>query len=42
MESVASLTQSPISEVLTLARQFEPVLRYTEGELFPPAGGTLR
>lgn len=36
MESVASLTQSPISEVLTLARRFEPVLRYTEGELFLP------
>jgi hypothetical protein len=36
MESVASLTQSPVSEVLTLARRFEPVLRYTEGELFLP------
>jgi hypothetical protein len=36
MESVASLTQSPISEVLTLARRFESVLRYTEGELFLP------
>ena len=36
MESVGSLTQSPVSEVLTLARRFEPVLRYTEGELFLP------
>jgi hypothetical protein len=36
MESVASSTQSPVSEVLTLARRFEPVLRYTEGELFLP------
>jgi hypothetical protein len=36
MESVDSLTQSPVSEVLTLARRFEPVLRYTEGELFLP------
>ena len=36
MESVASLTQSPVSEVLTLARRFEPVVRYTEGELFLP------
>jgi hypothetical protein len=35
-ESVDSLTQSPVSEVLTLARRFEPVLRYTEGELFLP------
>ena len=26
----------PVSEVLTLARRFEPVLRYTEGELFLP------
>jgi hypothetical protein len=36
MESVASLTHSPVSEVLTVARRFEPVLRYTEGELFLP------
>jgi hypothetical protein len=36
MESVASLTQAPVSEVLTLARRFEPVVRYTEGELFLP------
>jgi hypothetical protein len=36
MESVASATQSSVSEVLTLARRFEPVLRYTEGELFLP------
>ena len=36
MESVASLTHSPVSEVLTVARRFEPVLRYTEGGLFLP------
>jgi hypothetical protein len=36
MESVDSPTQSPVSEVLTLARRFEPVLRYTKGELFLP------
>ncbi len=36
MESVDSPTQSPRSEVLTLARRFEPVLRYTKGELFLP------
>jgi hypothetical protein len=43
MEFVASLTQAPVSEVLTLARRFEPVVRYTEGELFlPMPGGTLR
>src|SRR4029450_156879 len=35
-ESVDSPTQSPVSEVLTLARRFEPVLRYTKGELFLP------
>ena len=36
MESVDSPTQSPVSEVLALARRFEPVLRYTKGELFLP------
>jgi hypothetical protein len=36
MESVASLTQSAVSDVHTLARRFEPVLRYTQGELFFP------
>jgi hypothetical protein len=36
MESVASLTQSAVSDVHTLARRFEPVLRYTQGELFLP------
>jgi hypothetical protein len=36
MESVATSTQSAVSEVLALARRFEPVLRYTEGELFFP------
>jgi hypothetical protein len=36
MDSVGLLLQSPVSDVLTLARRFEPVLRYTEGELFFP------
>jgi len=36
MESVASLTQSAVSDLRTLARRFEPVLRYTQGELFLP------
>jgi hypothetical protein len=36
MGSVGVLLQSPVSDVLTLARRFEPVLRYTEGELFFP------
>ena len=36
MDSVGLLVQSPISDVLTLARRFEPVLRYTQGELFFP------
>ena len=36
MESVTSLQHSSISDVLTLARRFEPVLRYTKGELFLP------
>jgi hypothetical protein len=36
MESVDPMTQSSRSEVFTLARRFEPVLRYTEGELFLP------
>jgi hypothetical protein len=36
MESVASMTQSAVSDVQTLARRFEPVLRYTQGELFFP------
>ncbi len=36
MESVASLTQSAVSDVPTLAQRFEPVLRYTQGELFLP------
>jgi hypothetical protein len=30
MESVTSLQHSSISDVLTLARRFEPVLRYTK------------
>jgi hypothetical protein len=33
---VGLIVQSPISDVLTLARRFEPVLRYTQGELFLP------
>jgi hypothetical protein len=36
MDSVGLLVQSPISDVLRLARRFEPVLRYTRGELFFP------
>jgi hypothetical protein len=36
MDSVGLLVQSPVSDVLTLARRFEPVLRYTHGELFFP------
>ena len=36
MDSVGLLVQSPVSDVLTLARQFEPVLRYIQGELFFP------
>jgi hypothetical protein len=36
MESVASLTPSAVSDVHTLAQRFEPVLRYTQGELFLP------
>jgi hypothetical protein len=36
MDSVDLLVQSPVSDVLTLARRFEPVLRYTKGELFLP------
>jgi hypothetical protein len=36
MESVAPLQHSTVSDVLTLARRFEPVLRYTNGELFLP------
>src|SRR4249919_1173446 len=36
MDSVGLLLQSPVSDVLTLARRFEPVLRYTQGELFSP------
>ena len=36
MDSVGLLLQSPVSDVLTLARRFEPVLRYTQGELFFP------
>ena len=28
--------QAPVSDVLTLARRFEPVLRFTQGELFFP------
>jgi hypothetical protein len=36
MDSIGLLVQSPISDVLTLARRFEPVLRYTQGELFFP------
>ena len=36
VESVDAPTASPISDVLALARRFEPVLRYTEGELFLP------
>jgi hypothetical protein len=36
MESVASMTQSAVSDVQTLAQRFEPVLRYTQGELFLP------
>jgi hypothetical protein len=36
MDSVDLLVQSPVSDVLTLARRFEPVLRYTKGELFFP------
>jgi hypothetical protein len=35
-ESVDSPTESPVSDVLALARRFERVLRYTEGELFLP------
>src|SRR6185437_11223399 len=34
--SVGLLLPSPVSDVLTLARRFEPVLRYTQGELFFP------
>ncbi len=30
------IVQAPISDVLTLARRFEPVLRFTQGELFFP------
>ena len=36
MDSVGLLLQSPVFDVLTLARRFEPVLRYTQGELFFP------
>jgi hypothetical protein len=36
MDSVDLLVHSPVSDVLTLARRFEPVLRYTQGELFFP------
>jgi hypothetical protein len=36
MDSVDLLVQSPVSDVLTLVRRFEPVLRYTQGELFFP------
>ena len=36
MDSVGLLLPSPVSDVLTLARRFEPVLRYTQGELFFP------
>ena len=36
MESVASMTQSAVSDVHTLAQRFEPVMRYTQGELFLP------
>src|SRR4029450_13385187 len=36
MDSVGLLVQSPVSGVLALARRFEPVLRYTKGELFLP------
>jgi hypothetical protein len=36
MGSVGLLLQSSVSDVLTLARRFEPVLRYTQGELFFP------
>ena len=30
------IVQAPVSDVLTLARRFEPVLRFTQGELFFP------
>ena len=36
MDSVDLLVQSPVSDAVTLARRFEPVLRYTKGELFFP------
>jgi hypothetical protein len=36
MDSVDLLVQIPVSDALTLARRFEPVLRYTKGELFFP------
>jgi hypothetical protein len=36
MDSVDLLVQSPVSDVLTLVRRFEPVLRYTQGDLFFP------
>jgi hypothetical protein len=36
MDSAAVVVQDPVSDVLTLARRFEPVLRFTQGELFLP------
>jgi hypothetical protein len=36
MDSAAVIVQAPVSDVLTLARRFEPVLRFTQGELFFP------
>ena len=36
MDSPGLSLQSPVSDVLTLARRFEPVLRFTQGELFFP------
>jgi hypothetical protein len=34
MDSPGLSLQSPVSDVLTLARRFEPVLRFTQGELW--------
>jgi hypothetical protein len=36
MDSAAVIVQAPVSDVLRLARRFEPVLRFTQGELFFP------
>jgi hypothetical protein len=36
MDSVDLLVQSPVSDVLTLVRRFEPVLRYTRASCSSP------